>query len=73
MIEVRFGLKRRPFDKSIDSRKLYLWPGLEELQARLDGGASLEGDSPACSREQARRPGGDQRRDRARPRGLREL
>lgn len=36
MIEARFGLKRRPFDKAIDSRKLYLWPGLEELAARLE-------------------------------------
>ena len=36
MIEARFGLKRRPFDKAIDSRKLYPWPGLEELQARLE-------------------------------------
>ena len=35
MIEARFGLKRRPFDKAIDSRKLYVWPGLEELQALL--------------------------------------
>ncbi len=36
MIEARFGLKHRPFDKSIDSRKLYVWPGLEELAARLE-------------------------------------
>lgn len=36
MIEARFGLKHRPFDKAIDSRQLYLWPGLEELQARLE-------------------------------------
>jgi len=36
MIEARFGLKARPFDKSIPSRDLYPWPGLEELDARLD-------------------------------------
>jgi len=36
MIEARFGLKARPFDKSIGSRDLYAWPGLEELEARLD-------------------------------------
>lgn len=36
MIEARFGLKSRPFDKSIASRDLYPWPGLEELDARLD-------------------------------------
>lgn len=36
MIEARFGLKTRPFDKSIGSRDLYPWPGLEELEARLD-------------------------------------
>ncbi len=36
MIEARFGLKNRPFDKSIPSRDLYPWPGLEELDARLD-------------------------------------
>ena len=36
MIEARFGLKRRPFDKSIATRDLYLWPGLEELAARLE-------------------------------------
>jgi len=36
MIEARFGLKSRPFDKSIQSRDLYPWPGLEELDARLD-------------------------------------
>jgi type II secretory pathway predicted ATPase ExeA len=43
MIEARFGLKRRPFDKSIDTRKLYLWPGLEELQARLEMGKHSRG------------------------------
>jgi type II secretory pathway predicted ATPase ExeA len=43
MIEARFGLKRRPFDKAIDSRKLYLWPGLEELQARLEMGKQSRG------------------------------
>jgi len=36
MIEARFGLKARPFDKSISSRDLYPWPGIEELDARLD-------------------------------------
>lgn len=35
MIEARFGLKRRPFQKSISTRDLYRWPGLEELEARL--------------------------------------
>ena len=29
MIEARFGFKRRPFDKSLASRDLYLWPGLQ--------------------------------------------
>ena len=43
MIEARFGLKRRPFDKSIDSRKLYIWPGLEELGARLEMGKQSRG------------------------------
>lgn len=36
MIEARFGFKRRPFDKSIASRDLYPWPGLTELEARLE-------------------------------------
>jgi type II secretory pathway predicted ATPase ExeA len=36
MIEARFGLKTRPFDKNIPSRDLYRWPGLEELDARLE-------------------------------------
>jgi type II secretory pathway predicted ATPase ExeA len=36
MIEARFGLKRRPFDKAIASRDLYPWPGLDELAARLE-------------------------------------
>ncbi len=36
MIEARFGFKRRPFDKSLASRDLYLWPGLQELEARLE-------------------------------------
>jgi type II secretory pathway predicted ATPase ExeA len=36
MIEARFGLKKRPFDKSIPSRELYPWPGLTELAARLE-------------------------------------
>lgn len=43
MIEARFGFKRRPFDKAIDARKLYLWPGLEELQARLEMGKQARG------------------------------
>jgi len=36
MIEARFGLRRRPFDKAIASRDLYPWPGLDELTARLE-------------------------------------
>ena len=36
MIEARFGFKRRPFDKSLASRDLYSWPGLQELEARLE-------------------------------------
>ena len=36
MIEARFGLTRRPFDKSISTRDLYDWPGLQELSARLE-------------------------------------
>jgi type II secretory pathway predicted ATPase ExeA len=36
MIETRFGLKRRPFDKAISSRDLFRWPGLDELEARLE-------------------------------------
>ena len=36
MIDARFGLKRRPFDKAIATRDLYLWPGLDELAARLE-------------------------------------
>jgi len=36
MIEARFGLKRRPFDKAITTRDLYRWPGLDELDARLE-------------------------------------
>ncbi len=36
MIEARFGLQRRPFQKSIPSRDLYAWPGLQELDARLE-------------------------------------
>ncbi len=35
MIEARFGLQKRPFDKSIQSHDLYQWPGLQELEARL--------------------------------------
>ncbi len=35
MIEARFGLRRRPFDKSIPSGDLYRSPGLDELDARL--------------------------------------
>ena len=36
MSEARFGLKRRPFDKAITTRDLYRWPGLDELDARLE-------------------------------------
>jgi type II secretory pathway predicted ATPase ExeA len=36
VIEARFGLQRRPFQKSIPSRDLYAWPGLQELDARLE-------------------------------------
>jgi type II secretory pathway predicted ATPase ExeA len=36
VIEARFGLKRRPFQKSISTRDLFRWPGLEELEARLE-------------------------------------
>lgn len=36
MIEARFGLKRRPFDKQIATRDLYPWPGLDELAARFE-------------------------------------
>lgn len=36
MIEARFGLQRRPFDKAISTRDLYSWPGLDELAARLE-------------------------------------
>jgi general secretion pathway protein A len=36
MIEARFGLKRRPFQKEIATRDLYPWPGLAELEARLE-------------------------------------
>ena len=43
MIEARFGLKHRPFDKAIDTRKLYVWPGLEELGARLEMGKHSRG------------------------------
>jgi type II secretory pathway predicted ATPase ExeA len=43
MIEARFGLKRRPFDKAIATRDLYGWPGLEELQARLDMAKAARG------------------------------
>jgi type II secretory pathway predicted ATPase ExeA len=43
MIEARFGLKRRPFDKAIATRDLYAWPGLEELQARLEMAKTARG------------------------------
>jgi type II secretory pathway predicted ATPase ExeA len=43
MIEARFGLKRRPFDKAITTRDLYGWPGLEELQARLEMAKAARG------------------------------
>ena len=36
MIEARFGLKHRPFHKSISTGELYCWPGLEELDRRLE-------------------------------------
>jgi type II secretory pathway predicted ATPase ExeA len=36
VIEARFGFQRRPFQKSIPSRDLYAWPGLQELDARLE-------------------------------------
>jgi type II secretory pathway predicted ATPase ExeA len=36
MIEARFGFKQRPFDKSIRSQQVYVWPGLKELEARLE-------------------------------------
>jgi type II secretory pathway predicted ATPase ExeA len=36
MIEARFGLKHRPFHKDISTRELYSWPGLQELDARLE-------------------------------------
>lgn len=43
MIEARFGLQKRPFDKSIKSRDLYTWPGLDELEARLQMVKSARG------------------------------
>jgi type II secretory pathway predicted ATPase ExeA len=43
MIEARFGLKRRPFDKSVATRDLYLWPGIEELSARLEMAKAARG------------------------------
>jgi type II secretory pathway predicted ATPase ExeA len=43
MIEARFGLKSRPFDKHIATRDLYLWPGLEELAARLEMAKAAKG------------------------------
>jgi type II secretory pathway predicted ATPase ExeA len=36
MIEARFGLKQRPFQKEIATRDLYPWPGLAELESRLE-------------------------------------
>jgi len=36
MIEARFGFKRQPFHKSLPSRDLYRWPGLDEFDARLE-------------------------------------
>ena len=63
MIEARFGLQKRPFDKSIPSRDLYPWPGLTELAARLD---AIEGGSAGgllmeiVSRPQLRAPGHDE-------------
>jgi general secretion pathway protein A len=43
MIQARFGLKRLPFDKSIATADLYLWPGIEELIARLQMAKSARG------------------------------
>jgi type II secretory pathway predicted ATPase ExeA len=43
MIEARFGLKCRPFDKHIATRDLYTWPGLEELSARLEMAKAARG------------------------------
>ncbi len=43
MIQARFGLKKLPFDKSIATRDLYVWSGLEELTARLEMAKSARG------------------------------
>ncbi|MBD3237043.1 MAG: AAA family ATPase [Candidatus Eisenbacteria bacterium] len=43
MIEARFGLQRRPFDKHIATRDLYTWPGLDELAARLEMAKAARG------------------------------
>jgi len=43
MIEARFGLKCRPFDKHIATRDLYSWPGIEELAARLEMAKAARG------------------------------
>ena len=43
MIQARFGLKDLPFAKSIATRDLYQWPGLEELTARLEMAKSSRG------------------------------
>ncbi|MBD3335777.1 MAG: AAA family ATPase [Candidatus Eisenbacteria bacterium] len=43
MIEARFGLKKRPFDKHIATRDLYPWPGLAELDARLEMAKTARG------------------------------
>ena len=43
MIQARFGLTRRPFDKSIATGDLYRWPGLDELDARLQMAKAARG------------------------------
>ena len=43
MIQARFGLTRRPFDKSIATGDLYRWPGLDELTARLEMAKAARG------------------------------
>lgn len=43
MIEARFGLTCRPFDKAIATRHLYRWPGLDEIEMRLEMAKQLRG------------------------------
>ncbi len=43
MIKARFGLKGLPFDKSINTKDLYQWPGLAELSSRLEMAKSARG------------------------------